>query len=194
MGQSAQPPGETEMPESDGMSRQDLQSHLVSFVQSHQTGLHARIEAIETAYDLWARENDVKTTKLYVYILTQSILVTAYAFGGSSNGVLIPQLGMRLPLVGIFVSIIGIGSSWMSFVSIGRTIAFQKAWKRKRRALVKTAPEPARTLFDFYPTQEDKERYWYGTLGSKYIVLAPPLIGFALWVLILVGGLLIWVA
>ncbi len=149
------------------------------------------IEAIETAYDLWEGENSIKTSKLYVYILIQSILVTAYAYGARPNGFLIPVFKVRVPLVTIFVPLIGIGSSYMTFVSIGRTVVFQKAWKRKRKALVKNAPEPVCSLFDFYPTQEDKERYWYGTLGSKYILLAPPAIGFVIWIIVLLVGVFI---
>lgn len=149
---------------------------------------HLWVESIKLSYDLWEGENSIKTSKLYVYILVQSILVTAYASGARPDGFLIPIFGIRVPLVSIFIPLVGIGSSYMTFVSIGRTVAFQKAWKRKRKKLVKNAPEPVRTLFDFYPNKEDKERYWYGTLGSKYVLLAPPAIGLVLWVVVLVGG------
>lgn len=150
------------------------------------------VEAIETSYDLWARENDVKTTKLYTYILTQSILVTAYAFGVSSNGILVPALEIHIPVIGILVPLIGIGTSCMALASIGRTVSFQKAWKAKRQILVEQAPEPVKTIFDFYPTEEDKEEYWYGRLSSKYVLLAPPIVGFVMWCLVLIGGTLIF--
>lgn len=152
---------------------------------------HLWVESIKLAYDLWESENSIKTSKLYIYILIQSVLVSAYVAGARPDGFLIPIFNIRLPLVSIIVPLVGIGSSYMTFVSIGRTVAFQKAWKRKRKRLVKNAPEPVRTLFDFYPNQEDKERYWYGTLGSKYVLLAPPAIGLVLWVVVLVGGVAI---
>lgn len=159
---------------------------------SRDLRVETRIEAIETLYGLWAGENDVKTNKLYVYIVVQSILVTAYAAGADAVEMTVPVVGTTLPLLAVLIPFVGVGTSWMSFVSIGRTVAFQKAWKYKRRDLVESAPEPVRSDFDFYPTDEDKaDMPWWGRLGSKYILLAPPVVGLVLWVLVLLGGTLV---
>lgn len=126
-----------------------------------------KIEAIKTLFQLWSNENNVKTQKLALFFTAQSILAAAYALGPGTQ-YLIPSVGMAFSLV------------W--FFSLGRTVAYQKAWKQKIEILMGDAPELVRKEFDLFPTPEEKKKMpLYGKVSSKYVVLLPPAAGFLLW-------------
>jgi hypothetical protein len=84
------------------------------------------------------------------------------------------------------VSLVGITTSWMTLASVGRSVAFQKTWKKKRAGLIESSPEIIKKSYGFYPTTEDKQNMpWYGSIGSKSLLLSPPVLGLFLWLILL---------
>jgi hypothetical protein len=114
-------------------------------------------EQIKIYVDLWKSENPIKTQKLMAYFVCQSILAVA----ATKN-----QLTLLL-----FSFFGAIWSIWWVFC-IGRTVAYQQLWQNKLTGLEK----------DLFPTSEDKKALpWYGILPAKYTLLAPPIVGAAIW-------------
>lgn len=139
------------------------------------TRTDSQIEALKLAYELWANESIVKTEKLTFFVVGQSVLLTGY---GLAEGTVIGQ-----PLI----AAIGVLLSFLSFISMGRTDAFQKKWQDRVEELTKRAPDQVAKDFDLYPTREEiSEMAIYHTAGRTYI-LYPPAIATGLWT-----GLLIY--
>jgi hypothetical protein len=130
------------------------------------------IEAIQTSYELWANESAVKTEKLTLFFVAQSVLLTGFTLGN--------RVGQLL------ISIIGVAFSMLLYISMGRTDAYQTIWERRAKGLVEQASAPVDELFDLYPKDSEiSEMPWYKRTGQSYI-LYPPIAGFFIWILLLV--------
>ena len=86
-------------------------------------------EAYRMLMDLWSRENPIKTNKLQVLLLVNSILVSAVMVSGGG----FTRDKWSLYLAGATFSTI-----WI--LSIGRTALFQEAWHMKLEALREELP------------------------------------------------------
>ena len=127
----------------------------------------ATVEAIQTSYQLWANESVVKTEKLTLFFIAQSVLLTGFALGNDFGQVLI--------------AVIGVAFSALMYVSMGRTDAYQTIWKRRAEALAADAAEPIEDRFDLYPESEEiGEMPWYKQTSQAYIHY-PPLAGVVVW-------------
>src|SRR3989304_9148649 len=82
--------------------------------------------------DLWARENPIKTSKLQMVLVVNGLLLTAV----SINGGFVAQ-NWPLYLGGTLLCLV-----W--FLSIGRTLLFQKIWQVKLSDLAVKYPDNAR--------------------------------------------------
>lgn len=131
-----------------------------------------KVEAIQTAYELWANESMVKTEKLRLFFIAQSVLVTGFVFG--------------IPEGQVLIALIGMGTSYLLFLSIGRTDAYQTVWQDQAEHLVDEASEPIDDYFDLYPTSSDiQEMAWYKQISQEYIHY-PPFAGFVVWIILLI--------
>ena len=135
-------------------------------------------EKIKTLLHLWESENQIKTNKLMVFFLATTILAASLDINSK---------------LGWFVPILGISFSFIWIFCIGRTVAFQKVWKKKIDNLINSLPENEQEAYAIFPSLKDKEEIpWYGKMSSKYILLWPPMVGCIVWLVILsfyVGGL-----
>jgi hypothetical protein len=129
-------------------------------------------EKLEVFLDYWKSENQVKTSKLMMFFLVQSVFAAALNCGPKSR-LLVPLLGMAF--------------SFEWFFCIGRTIAFQKYWKTKIDEVQRHLSEGNSNELGIFPTPQDELQFpVYGRMPSKYILLLPPVACLILWLAILV--------
>ncbi len=116
--------------------------------------------------DLWKSENPIKTAKLMAYFAVQPLLALGITHSDS-------------PVISCyFFSFLGIlFSIWWMFC-IGRTLGYQKLWKKKIIDI---------GCGSIFPNKEDKGTLpFYGRVPSNWILLSPPVIGALIWLIILV--------
>ncbi len=116
--------------------------------------------------DLWKSENTVKTGKLMAYFAVQTLVAL-----GAASGTGVPHSLYFFAFLGILSSV------WWVFCT-GRTAGYQQLWKdRVERSLGK----------DFFPGEEEKAGLpVYAKLPGRIIVLAPPVIGVVVWLVVVV--------
>jgi hypothetical protein len=131
----------------------------------------SQIEVWKVLIDLWKSENSVKTSKLMMFFAVQSLFVVAFNKDNNFDWV--------VPLLAVLFSLF-----W--YFCIGRTVAFQKYWKKKANDLFSNFSE-SKEIYDFFPKTDDKSSFpFYGKMPAGLILLAPPLITFVIWLIILV--------
>jgi hypothetical protein len=129
-------------------------------------------EKIKMYFEVWTTENNVKTNKLMIFFVVQTILATTFNYT--------TKVIWITPVIGIIFSFI-----W--FFCIGRTVAFQKIWKKKIENIAQNSNDPNIKTFAFFPTREEEfDMPFYGKMPSVFITLLPPSIMTFLWSLVLV--------
>jgi hypothetical protein len=131
-----------------------------------------QVEVWKVLIDLWESENSVKTNKLMMFFAVQSLFTVAFNINSSFNWV--------VPFLAVLFSL-------FCFFCIGRTIAFQKHWKKKANNLFTNFSESLKEIYDFFPKPVDKLSFpFYGKMPAIIILLAPPLITSVIWLIILI--------
>lgn len=143
-----------------------------------RTQVEQDFQAYRMLLDLWTRENPIKTTKLQVLLVVNSLLVSAINISGggfTKDKWFVYLAGMIFNLIWTF--------------SIGRTTLFQKAWQIKLRTLCYRHRDDPR--FSILETKETRARApWllrtFGALSSKWYLLFSPFLFAIIWLIILV--------
>ena len=122
--------------------------------------------------DLWARENPIKTSKLQMVLVVNGLLLTAV----SINGGFVAQ-NWPIYLGGTLLCLV-----W--FLSIGRTLLFQKIWQVKISDLAGKYPDDSR--FQVHHYNEDMKRVprllqIVGGVPSKYYAIGTPFLFGVCW-------------
>lgn len=130
-------------------------------------------EAYKLLLGLWAHENPIKTAKLQVLLVVNSLLVSAISISG---GGFTKDRGY-VYLTGVIVNLV-----WT--VSIGRTALFQEAWRIKLRALCDRHDDDPR--FSVLETKQVRVRasrllQTFGALPSKWYLLFSPCLFAIIW-------------
>ena len=121
-------------------------------------------DMVRILIDFWLKENDIKTNKLMMFFLVQSILVGSLVFAG--------EIRWITALLGTLFSLI-----W--YFCIGRTVAYQKHWKRRIEGILDNDAQ-------LFPSHEEEAQFpLYGKIPTRIILLWPPLAGFVLWLVAL---------
>lgn len=128
------------------------------------------IEKYKLLFDLWMSENPVKTSKLEMLMVTNSILVSAFFLAGQPSW---------LALVGFLFSLV-----WV--LSIGRTVSFQQHWRSQMENL--KAKYADNTMFQIHSLQISPP-VW-GRVPSKYYLLGTPIVTAIAWLAVLLYILL----
>jgi hypothetical protein len=129
-------------------------------------------ERYKQLVDLWAKENPIKTNKLQVLLLVNSILLTATNMSGG-----FVAKNWPIYLGGFIFSLI-----WV--LSIGRTSLFQEIWQIKIGDLAKEYPNDRR--FQTLRNEEYKKRaskllQYVGFMPSKYYIIGAPISFCLIW-------------
>ncbi len=128
-------------------------------------------EKYKLLLSLWASENQIKTSKLQVYALINSILVPAY--------ILVTDGRLVISILGIVFSLI-----WL--FSIGRTLHYQAYWQYQMNRINKELQNNlVFEIFDDSSFKEFRSNIW-GKISSKYILLGTTFIGALAWVVVLI--------
>jgi len=129
-------------------------------------------EIYKQLVDLWAKENPIKTSKLQVLLLANSILVTAVNVSGGF-------VAKNWPIyVGGFIF------SLIWVLSIGRTSLFQEIWQLKINDLAKRYPRDNRfqTLRnEEFMKKTSKLLRCVGFVPSKYYIIGAPIAFCLIW-------------
>jgi hypothetical protein len=89
------------------------------------------------------------------------------------------------------VPLLGIIFSFFWLFSIGRTVSFQKIWKKRIEKVIDQLDENDQKEFLIFPTDEEKkEMPRYGKMRSTIILILPPVFVSVLWLIILICVLL----
>ena len=119
------------------------------------------VEKYKLLFELWMSENPIKTSKLHLLIITNSILVSASLLTGYI---------FWIALVGFLFSLI-----WV--LSIGRTLSFQHHWESQMEDLRKKYSN--NILFQIHRV-EAKFPIW-GRVSSRYYLLGTPIATAIAW-------------
>jgi len=126
--------------------------------------------------DLWAKENPIKTNKLQVLLVVNSLLLTGVNVSGGF-------LARNWPLY--------LGGAVFSLVwvlSIGRTSLFQDVWEVKIRHLAQKYPSDSRFQVHNYKKDILKASpflRFVGWVPSKYYLIGAPFVFFLTWLVVL---------
>jgi hypothetical protein len=132
--------------------------------------------------DLWAKENPIKTIKLQMAILVNTLLLTAVTL---NDGFVVKN--WPLYLCGAFACFV-----WI--LSIGRTSLFQEIWQVKLMNLAARYPEDPKFHIHHYQDELGKISVFLramGRISSKYYLLGTPLLLGILWVCLLLYFLIL---
>ena len=137
-------------------------------------------EKYKLLLQLWAGENVVKTNKLQMLLLANSILISAFVFA--------PEYNMLIALTGLVFCTI-----W--FFSIGRTLASQKHWKFQLEKIsdpegdnpIRIEMKPSKKKPSEEKSSEKTFKYpWYGRFHSTPIIMVTIVGGIIGWVTVLI--------
>jgi hypothetical protein len=142
------------------------------------------LEAYKMLVELWTAENPIKTTKLQLLLVVNSIFVSALKISGAP---LISRDSWYVYLAGALFSLI-----WTC--SIGRTVLYQAAWEIKIRQLC--ASHPGDPRFSVLETQDaikqaPRMKRTFGRISSKWYLLFSPFVLAIAWLVALLLALLI---
>lgn len=137
----------------------------------------ADYEMFKQLVDLWGKENPIKTNKLQVLLVVNSLLLTAVNISGGFR-----QQNWPLYLGGAIFSLV-----WI--LSIGRTSLFQDIWQIKIERLSAKYPDDQRFQILKYD-QEDLKSVpaflrFAGFVPSKYYLIGAPFIFCIIWTVLL---------
>ncbi|MFA4901769.1 MAG: hypothetical protein WC600_03390 [Desulfobaccales bacterium] len=135
--------------------------------------------AYKAYIDLWAKENPIKTNKLQVLLVVNSLLVSALNLAGG----FIPK--------NWFIFLAGAVFSFIWVLSIGRTSLFQKVWQAKANEIASKPEHVNNPKFQILKTEaaEKKAPVWLQVLGcmpSKYYLLGAPILFSLAWAISLI--------
>ncbi len=137
----------------------------------------ADYEIFRQLVDLWAKENPIKTNKLQVLLVVNSLLLTAVNISGGFK-----QENWPLYLGGAVFSLV-----WV--LSIGRTSLFQDIWQIKIARLSEKHPDDQRFQILKYGREDLKGIPPFlriaGFVPSKYYLIGAPFIFCVIWTVIL---------
>lgn len=128
------------------------------------------VEKYKLLLDLWKSENPVKTTKLQVLILVNSILVSVFLL---TSSFWIALAGMLFALV------------WI--LSIGRTVSYQRHWKNEMDKLQKGHSD--NIVFRIHDAPA-AHRLW-GRVPSAYYTIGAAVAAALIWFVVLLITLLL---
>ncbi len=123
----------------------------------------------KTLVDLWMSENGIKTNKLQMLALVNSILFTGFVFVDEVAG------QVSSALIGIIFSI-----SWV--FSIGNTLSHQRQWQNQIEELERRFPQS----FNIFARVNRREFPMYGRLASAPILIGVPVFATFAWLLALI--------
>ena len=133
------------------------------------------LDVWKVVIDLWKGENAVKTSKLMMFFAVQTLFVIAFDINKDLNWV--------VPLLAVLFSLF-----W--YFCIGRTVVFQKYWKKKANEYYNNFTDEMKAVYDIFPKPDDKYSFpFYGKMPAKFILLGPPIMTFIIWLIILVFAL-----
>ena len=124
------------------------------------------IEKYKLLLKLWMSENPIKTNKLQVLMMTNSILVSSFIL--VSNNLWIAVAGF------IFSSV------WI--LSIGRTVIYQKHWQSQMEILRKEHAD--NTIFQIHHVNIGPTSWW-GTISSKHYLVGTPIVTSIAWLTVI---------
>jgi len=141
-------------------------------VDGEKDARNDRRRRYEAVLRLWEAENPIKTIKLQFFLLTNGLLVPAYGALASGSS---PLAAALTALMAAALNVI-----WLS--SIGRTVAFQRIWKREMEKLC--AEDREDPFLRLHAPEEGTLPFWGCVSSSRYLIGAP--LGFAaIWTVLL---------
>jgi len=139
-------------------------------------GAERDYEIFRHLVDLWAKENPIKTSKLQVLLVVNSLILTAVNISGGFK-----RENWLLYLGGAVFSLV-----WV--LSIGRTSLFQDIWQVKIEGLARKHPEDQRFQIMKYGKEDLKAVPLFlriaGGVPSKYYLIGAPFLFCTVWLVI----------
>ena len=129
------------------------------------------VEEYKLLFKLWMSENPIKTNKLQVLMVTNSILVSSF-FLVSNN---------------FWIAVVGFIFSLVWILSIGRTVSYQHHWHSQMEKLRQEHND--NTLFQIHSV-EITPIVW-GRVSSKYYLVGTPIATAIAWLAVMLHVLFV---